>query len=68
MSSLKVTCMFAIVTVAIIAAAVASAASAASERSGKFVPPNWPDETIYRPDCQIVQTDGGWLPCVTAKR
>jgi hypothetical protein len=62
MSAFKMTRTFRIIMVAIIAAGVASPASAASDRSGKFGPANWPEETIYRPECRIVQTDGTWLP------
>jgi hypothetical protein len=61
MSAFEMTRTFRIMMVAIIAAGVASAASAPSDRSGKFVPPNWPEETIYRPECS-------WLPCVSAER
>jgi hypothetical protein len=67
MSTFKMTRTFAIMMVAIIAAAVASPASAASDRSGKFGPANWPEETIYRPECRIVQADGTWLPCGPAE-
>jgi hypothetical protein len=51
-----------IVTAAIIASATLPAA-AASDRSGKFTSQSWPEETIYRPECRIVQSDGSWLPC-----
>ena len=70
MSTFKMTRTFGImmVAIAIITAAVASHASAASDRSGKFGPANWPEETIYRPECRIVQADGSWLPCGPAER
>jgi hypothetical protein len=51
-----------IVLVSIIVAGMAGSASAASERSGKFGPANWPEETIHYPECRIAQTDGTWLP------
>jgi hypothetical protein len=68
MSTFKMTRTFRIMMAAILAAGVASAALAASDRSRKFVPPIWPEETIYRPECKIVQADGSWLRCVPAER
>jgi hypothetical protein len=60
--------MSALHAVAIVIAVVATAsvtpqAWAASDRSSRFTAPNWPDETIYRPECRIVLADGTWLPC-----
>jgi hypothetical protein len=57
-----------VMAVAIIAVSVASPASAAPERLGKFAPANGPEETIYRPECRIVQADGSWLPCGRVER
>jgi hypothetical protein len=51
-----------IMMVAVIAAGMVCAASASSERSGKFSAANSPEETIYRPECRVVQSDGTWLP------
>jgi hypothetical protein len=62
MSTFNMTRAVKIMMIAIIAAVVASPTLAASERSGKFAPANSPNETIYRPDCRIVQADGTWLP------
>jgi hypothetical protein len=45
-----------------------TAAWAASDRSGKFSPRNWPEETIYKPECRSVQADGTWLSCIPADR
>jgi hypothetical protein len=52
------------------AAVVAGSATAwaASDRSGKFSAPNWPEETIYKPECRTVQADGTWLRCGPAER
>jgi hypothetical protein len=52
------------------AALVAGCASgwAASDRSGKFGPANWPEETIYKPDCRSVRADGTWANCGHADR
>ena len=61
MSTLQMTRAIGIMMVAIIAG-MASPASAASERSGKFAPANSQEETIYRPECRIVQADGTWVP------
>ena len=58
----------ALVVIAAIAIANATPTSAASDRSGKFASPNWPEETIYRPDCRIVRADGTWLPCDAVDR
>ena len=68
MSAFKMTRTFGIMMVAIIAAGVTSAALAATDRSGKFAPANWPEETIYRPECWVIQTDGSWLVCGRAER
>ena len=61
MSTFNKTAGTGIMMVAIIAG-MASPASAASERSGKFAPANSQEETIYRPECRIVQADGTWVP------
>jgi hypothetical protein len=61
MSTFEMTRTFGIMMVAIIGG-MASPASAASERSGKFAPASSQEETIYRPECRIAQTDGTWLP------
>jgi hypothetical protein len=47
------------------AALVAGSATgwAASDRSGKFGAANWPEETIYKPDCRSVRADGTWPSC-----
>jgi hypothetical protein len=62
MSSSTMTRAIGIIMIAIVAAAVACPASAASDRAGKFSPANSPQETVYRPECRIVQIDGSWLP------
>jgi hypothetical protein len=67
MSAFKMTCAV-IVMVIIIVAVVASPASAASDRRSKFAPANWPEETIYRPECRIVRADGTWLRCSPMER
>jgi hypothetical protein len=51
-----------IVLVSIIVAGMACSTSATSERSGKFGPASWPEETVHYPECWIVQTDGTLLP------
>ena len=56
------------IALAVIVAASAAPAWAASDRSGKFASPNWPEETIYRPECRIVRADGTWLPCGAVDR
>jgi hypothetical protein len=61
MSTLQTTRGIGIMAVAVIVG-LASPASAASERLGKFAPASSPEETIYRPECRIVQADGSWLP------
>ena len=61
MSAFEITPIFGMIMAAIIAG-LASPASAAPERSGKFAPASSQEETIYRPECRIVQTDGTWLP------
>jgi hypothetical protein len=61
MSTFEITGILGIMVTAIIAG-LASPASAAAERLGKFDPANFQEETIYRPECRIVQTDGTWLP------
>jgi len=63
MSTFDVTRAIRFGVVAVIAAAVACPASAASDHLGGFGPANSPEETIYRPECRIVQGDGTWLPC-----
>jgi hypothetical protein len=63
MSTFNTTRSIGIMIVAIVAAATAFPASAAWDRSGKFAPPNWPEETTYPPECRIVQGHGTWLPC-----
>jgi hypothetical protein len=62
MSSSTMTRAIGIIMVAIVTAAVACPGSAASDRSNKFARANSPEETIYRPECRIVQADGTWLP------
>jgi hypothetical protein len=61
MSAFEIMTTFGIIIAAVVAG-LASPASAAPERSGKFGPANSQEETIYRPECRIVQTDGTWLP------
>ena len=61
MSAFEITPTFGIIMVAVVAG-LAFPASAARERSGKFAPANSQEETIYLPECRIVQTDGTWLP------
>jgi hypothetical protein len=68
MSTFKTTHAFGFLMVAIIAAGLKSPASGATDRSDKLALPNWPEETIYRPECRIIQTDGSWLPCGPAER
>jgi hypothetical protein len=51
-----------ITIVAVTAAGMPSAASTTTQPSGKFSLANSPEETIYRPECWIVQADGTWLP------
>jgi hypothetical protein len=63
MSAFKMTRAIKILMVTVIVAVVALPASAASDRSSKFAPANWPEETIYRPECRIVQADGTWVGC-----
>jgi hypothetical protein len=53
---------------AVALAAGSTVAWAASDRSGKFSTPNWPEETIYKPDCRTVQADGIWFRCTAADR
>jgi hypothetical protein len=53
---------------AIMATTVASPAAAASDQSSKFAPANWPEETVYRPECRIVKADGSWLRCALVER
>ena len=60
MSTFDKTRTFGIMMLAIIA--TASPAPAASQRSGEFAPAGSQEETIYRPECRVVQTDGSWLP------
>jgi hypothetical protein len=61
MSTFQITRSFGMMMAAI-SVGTAFPASAASERSGKFVPASSQKETIYWPECWIVQTDGTWLP------
>jgi hypothetical protein len=67
MSAFKMTRAVEIVLATIVVAVVASPAPAASDRSSKFAPASGPEETIYRPECRIVQADGSWLPCVAGR-
>jgi hypothetical protein len=62
MSSFHMRWAIGVTAVVIITAGGAFPTSAASDRLGKFAPANSPEETIYRPECRIVQTDGTWLP------
>lgn len=62
MSSFNMAGAIGTIAVVIIIASGAFPASAAPDRLGKFAPANSPEETIYRPECQIVHTDGTWLP------
>jgi hypothetical protein len=51
--------------IAVVAAIIITAvvpATATSDRLGKFAPANSPEETVYRPECRMVQADGTWLP------
>jgi hypothetical protein len=66
--SFKMTRTIGVLAVAVIAANVASPAAAAPGRSGKFAPASWPEETIYQPECQIVQGDGSRLSCSRSER
>jgi hypothetical protein len=68
MSAFKMTRAGEIALVTIIVAVFPSPASAASEQSSKFAPANWPEETIYRPECRIVRADGTWLSCSPMER
>jgi hypothetical protein len=51
-----------VVAAIIMTAAGVVPATAASDRLGKFAPASSPEETIYRPECRMVQADGTWLP------
>jgi hypothetical protein len=62
MNSFNMTCAIGVTAVVIITAGGAFPVSAAADRVGKFAPANSPEETIYRPECRIVQADGTWLP------
>jgi hypothetical protein len=62
MNSFNMTGAIGLMAVVIINAGGASHTSAATDRTGKFEPANSPEETIYQPECRIVQTDGTWLP------
>jgi hypothetical protein len=62
MSSFTMRWAIGVMAVVIMTAGAAFPASAASDRSGKFSPANSPEETIYRLECRIGQTDGTWLP------
>jgi len=68
MSAFNITRAVGIVIAGFIAANVTSPGWADSDRSSKFAAPNWPEETIYRPECRVVQADGSWLPCGRANR
>jgi hypothetical protein len=68
MRTFETTHALGILMVVAIAAGLNSPASAAADRSGKFAPANWPEETIYRPECRIIQSDGSWLGCSPAER
>lgn len=63
MNTFNRTRVAALVIAATFAGTLAPQAWGASDRSGKFSTQNWPEETIYRPDCRIVQADGSWLSC-----
>jgi hypothetical protein len=67
MSTFKTTRALGIVMVALNAAGVEATPSAAPDGSSQFAVANWPEETIYRPECRILQSDGGWVPCVAAE-
>jgi hypothetical protein len=67
MSIFKTTGALGIMMVALIAAALGVPASAAPGGSGEFAPANWPEETIYRPECRVLQSDGSWLPCLAVE-
>ena len=62
MSSFIMTRAIGVMAIVIITAGWAFPTSAASDQLGKFAPANSPGETIYRPECRIVQSDGTWLP------
>ena len=62
MNSFNMTQAISVMSVVIMTAGGALPTSAASERLGKFAPANVPEETIYRSECRIAQTDGTWLP------
>jgi hypothetical protein len=62
MSSFSMTGATRVMAVVIMTAGGVFPVSAAADRVGKFAPANSPQETIYQPDCRIVQTDGTWLP------
>jgi hypothetical protein len=63
MSASNIRRIFGIVIAAVMAASVVPQSWAASDRTGKFAPASWPDETIYRPECRMVQADGSWRYC-----
>jgi hypothetical protein len=62
MSSFSMTGAIGVMAVVIMTAGGAFPTSAATDRIGKFAPANSPQETIYQPECRIVQADGTWLP------
>jgi hypothetical protein len=68
MSDLKITNAIKIVMITVFVAVVVSPVLAASDRSSKFAPRSWPEETIYRPECRIVRADGTWLGCSPMER
>jgi hypothetical protein len=62
MSAFNMTGAISVMAVVIMTAGGAFPVSAAADRVGKFAPAHSPEETIYQPECRIVQTDGTWLP------
>ena len=62
MSSFSMTGAIGVMAVVIMTAGGVFPTSAAADRAGKFGSANSPQETIYQPECRIVQTDGTWLP------
>ena len=62
MSSFSMTGAIGVMAVVIMTAGGVFPTSAGADRVGKFAPANSPQETIYQPECRIVQTDGTWLP------
>jgi hypothetical protein len=64
MSSFSMTGAIGVMAVVIMTSGGVFPTSAAEDRVSKFAPANSPQETIYQPECRIVQTDGTWLPSV----